>query len=625
MPSWAAMVLAPQTLLPEQGDQDWYYRVYEWRNAQIVATGRTPSLADFAEATGTPSRVSLENLVRPRSGWRKADRAWLLQSGRPDAFEFREDEQFGTVEVLFEVARARGGENLLVWTCAGAVHVLVHRSAGPGARPLATRTSFRLEPYPSGRHPRGWERLRRALEDSVLAPDLDRLAEQWAGPRIDPSAWFAGLGVPGVVEVDPGAVWADFRRAADHLLQGEPPPAPLLERVNAHLPKKAALEAKPRTKPGATARRVADAAASLARAVGPGLPELFGAADLAGAIAGGEALGRLTTGADEAGLGASASFGRLLAHYPPQVLREPLFHALSGLRTEAANGHPYVPAWFCLAEHTASAGFTLAVYPADRARSFRKAFGLSEGEEDVVRGGRRGEAFVDLPGLLKTEPVPALEAWFAKEGCDGEVVRAEPSGQVRVTRFQGGRGLPEAPVEREEACRLDPRGLQAALGLPDVLEPGEFGAGPPAARPNAARRETAHALLAGLPFPEAEPDLEFMQERFGSVDSGLSFEDLVRRKEPTLACRLAFPREEDAEILLQDLLRLELFARLAPWREGPDLWLAGHALPLGLLSRVAGDVPPGTRAAFTARAAVSLLVPGRVPSGLTRFHYEVGD
>ena len=137
---------------------------------------------------------------------------------------------------------------------------------------------------------------------------------------------------------------------------------------------------------GFTARHVIDAAYELAEVIGKATSkrwkERFRAAGFYWDITDCEdACIRLTGGTDKKGFGISASFGRLLCHYPVELMRDSIFLARAGLEAESANGHVYVESFFCFAEYAHKAGFTIAIYPSVLQPMFRQHFGIYGFEE----------------------------------------------------------------------------------------------------------------------------------------------------------------------------------------------------------------------------------------------------
>jgi hypothetical protein len=608
-------------------------------------SGEPPSIrpADFARVTGTASGMSWAALTSYRSDFAalapgKVSRGWtrgfFTQKAPLDQFKLA-GHAAPELVLLEEIARISGGDHLAMWTYGQALHLWLARGSAPREVPVVRGPiSVRLLPPREGRH-KGWlDGLRAAFEGSAIQPDWEAIAAQHAAAEISVRRWFEAFGVPGVRELRPedaGALWADLEAVAQAHLRGEAADKDRVKRLNVTLgalDDRTTLKAKPPTKPGATAVAVAAAEYDLRSLIGPpespAWVERRRAAALYGDITEGDEVERLTVGK---GLGASASLGRLLGYYPAALARDAIFLALASLEAEAANGHAYVVPLAVLAENAHAAGFTLAIVPAKLQAKLRRAFGIERGETAAPATGDAfaAEAFVDLPKLLKAAPAEALAVWFAKAKADGAVVRAEADGVVTLTAFRDGMptegaaavrtvlgSAPDEAALRSAARAFLPRAAFAALGLPDLLEPGAW--------QEDAHRETAEARDSSSPYaPYVRAAIEATTRapraiafpaqirEIGTLISTrerkFRFLDVERNQctwtEPErLACicsvRVSLPTDaRHAEEIAADI-RVDV----APWA-----WVAGSevyafsdsTIDMGLLACVIGDAPPGTR------------------------------
>ncbi|MEW6350127.1 MAG: hypothetical protein AB1646_13760 [Thermodesulfobacteriota bacterium] len=512
------------------------------------------------------------------------------------------------------------GEYLATWTYGHAVHVVF--LASRAERPMR-EVSVRLACPPGGRNSHLVEGFLKWFTGAVIKPDLEQLREQFSRPEISVKCWFAAFGIEGANDLasDSGEIWKDFERAALTLLAGDHVEDDLIGRVNARIPDDDShLTEELGDQPGVTARLVHSAAFELAETFGepkiPAWQARYRAARFYWDITDCEdSCERLTVGIDEQGLGTSASLGRLLAHYPVELMRDPIFLAFAGMEAEGANGHAFVEAFHCLAEAAQRAGFSVAVFPEMLESKFRKAFGM-ESEWEAPRSARAqgwaAEAFVDLPGLLTVDTMPVIEHWYAAEQADGLLVRGEPDGSFRVAAFRGGEkvdmtmaGFAEPDHERlfQAARQLHPRGVFPALGLPDLLEPGEWheGAYSGEAQDRTAEFDEVTRLLSDLPEPTP---IGSFKELLGPFPREIrSHRSRVQGREQPLAMSIVIPGSDDRyrDLLMDDLGCSGLLATYGQsLPEGSDTIrsFSYSDLTTGLLIRVLGDVPDGTSIAW---------------------------
>ncbi len=338
--------------------------------------------------------------------------------------------------------------------------------------------------------------------------------------------FFAAMGIKGARNLKSSqtqTLWNDFETVALCLLKGAKPDATRLKRVNAKIAEYDEDEILPEiTAPevGVTARYIFDAAYNLSEVIGKPQTILWKQRYKAAAyywdITDCEgALDRLTYGTDEAGgLGDAASLGRLLGHYPKEMMRDGLFHSQAALEAESANGHSYVEPFEILAECCHDCGFTLVVFEAGRISEFRGAFHIKAFEEDFSPYPQwAAEAFIDLRGHLKADIIAEARTWFSQTASSGLVLRAEADGRFDLTGFTLGQETTPSKyyskVIAEAARSLYPRDCFAALRLPDPLEPGEWyqGAYAGESREEAESRHETHFLKAVAAFSNKEMEM----------------------------------------------------------------------------------------------------------------------
>lgn len=581
------------------------------------ASGRPfPEEADHPDPFGhqPPRDAALLPLLayrglRFRPVRRRAGLAFVAGAVRPETFNFGESrrDELGRAH---DLVHAYGGDAVVLWTWGQAVHVWAARSAGPGARPAVLQLSLRITAPRGGRTQGAAERLCAWLRGSDLAPDAMALQRALAAAPLSLADFFAAFGIPGVEElspVDPAPVWDAFAQGADALLAGRPADPAARKVVNAaihdatqHLP------AKPATRLGATARRVAAAFAALREELGtptsPRLAQCAAAAALFDPITSGPAGDALlrTSGKQPA---LALALGRLLAHYPVALRRDPLFLALAAHEAEAWNGHLYAAAFAELAERARVAGFTAVLVPAAREQAFRKAHGL-QADASAARDGWAGEVSIDLA----EGPCEGFARWFAKTGADGAVLRCGADGHGELLRFSAGeRSRQGVPAQVSDAARaLDPRGALLAAGLADVLAPGALapqerapqGTGEPVVpRGELEQRLRGEATTVAWPMDRGWPRQD---ERVAL---------LLRLPAPDPACLAAIVLDARAAWMRG------IHAEVAPG--GAELWL--HTGPrtgqAGQLARLLGDLPAGSRLALVHGAHAAVLRIAEAPEG----------
>jgi len=617
--------------------------------AAWVAAGRaeTPpdcTPADFERSTGERSDIGIDSLIDYRGGYKAiptrklpagAAAAWVGNKAALDEFSSWTSRQDHELRVMLtELTRVHGGQSLALWTYGHAVHAWHARSAEPGKPPVVTVVSHRIARR-AGRAPSRLRELRDAMSGGALAPDWDALEAQLAADRLSVRAWFEAFGVAGAEELstpDLEEAWERFERVATALLRAQPAEAgdvKALNEVIEPLDAEARLKPKPLAKRGGRqARAIANAAGVLGEAIGHSRSgrwrERWRAARTWWDIGEGPAGERLVTLSERARrrgastrMGQAADLGRLLGHYPLALARDPIFLALAALEAEAANGHGFVEGLLVLSEIADTAGFTLAVYPARTGEDFCATFGIARVGDSG--GDSEAQAFIDLPGV--TDGLrPALAAWYERTKSDGVVLRAEADGRWTATNWAAGEAVtadrPIDGVALEESARsLTPRRALSGLGLPDLLEPGEWEEGSYAGEGRQATtiapyRLRAEQAIAALPADTTTvSDVRGLRDLVGDFIRGDQAGDRIAalRLEPSTG-------DED----LVEELRVDLGGRgLA--NAGGATWIVGDAvfalswrgLDTSLLVNVIADLQLPLRLAVDSKDYAGRIVVGR--------------
>ncbi|MGV8123073.1 MAG: hypothetical protein AB2L14_25200 [Candidatus Xenobiia bacterium LiM19] len=536
----------------------------------------------------------LSRLLSYRGGYKelKACRrggalGYLQNRGEADAFNFGEADD--ELSRLLPLTRHYPGDYLAIWTFGQAVHVYFIRS---GEALEKKEASFRLTA------PSGMERPLGLFEDfcawfngSAFSPDIRALKALYTGPEIVVADWFKAFGINGAVEpirTDGKALWKDFEDAALGLLRRGETPAAAVKRLNAVLGSedgRTRLKTRPLSKPGLTARLIAEIEYDLREAIGLSEDPLWEMRARAAAfywdIIESEALDVLTTGAGgKKGYGESASFGRLLCHYPASMRRDNIFLALAGLQAEGANGHAFVPAFFSFAEISHQAGFTLAIFQSGLRQSFRKTFGI-EGESGIPALDPRwsAELFLPLPGIMTDSNLrEGLEKWFKKEKAEGMIICAGADGTWETASFTDKIALKDQEKMRSSIIGLDTAALFESLGLQDLLKPGEWQEGAYGGESREAdkgnERAGAMKTLNSLPKPQYVPGFKALLDEFPFN---------IRHKRNKRGCgsdvpvvlRLSIPGADDAWLrgLMGDFrLRGMVESYGSAWMSGGIIW-----------------------------------------------------
>lgn len=491
--SHAAFLLAPVVPVPERLPDEphrvkpYDQAVHDWD----PSTGEpSPEERDHPDpfAHQPPRDASLQRLLNYRGlkfkpVRRPAGLGFLGASAKAKEFTLGESrgDELGRLRAI---AHAYGGDHVALWTFGDALHLWVARSAAPGATPrvwqLALRSGASAGARPAGLGARiaGW------LQGSMLAPDLAALERALAAPTLSESAFFAAFGIAGVKDSEPPdvqAAWSAFEQVADALLRGAVPDATMRKAVTALIDdSESQLPAKAPAKRSSLATRVASAYGALRDVLGaPATPRLAAcarAAALYDAITSGPAGDRLLQTRDKP-LAIALALGRLLAHYPVEVRRDPLFLALASHEAEVWNGHGFVAPLAAMAAEPDAPGFIAAIVPAQLEEDFRAAHDTAS-DGSAALGGWAGEAAI----ANDDRHVATFTKWFAKKRADGAIVHGQADGTCRMLRLVAGQLTEDAPVTDprvvQAARALDPRAAIVATGFPDVLAPGELAQAP---------------------------------------------------------------------------------------------------------------------------------------------------
>lgn len=645
-----AYLMKPLVAIPGEGTPD------RWRGNRLVF--------------GLPGRdILFETRPRGREFSRRGSTWWGCVIGRPgrparDQLEARyhDYDYFASegVEKLARLAAIYGGDYLAILVNLGTLVMVFLRAEVAGGKPsqgvkrvkfggqvLAVpepvyktspsrrEISLRLRrPADGARNAADLDELVSWFEGSLLRPDLEALGEQFAAPEIDLARWLGafGLGLPREREARPDAeaIYAALEAVVPAVLRGEPVDAGRRAVLEGCLKATGGRGKVPTTKGRAAdlvALRLGEIVAAARAVAGPRVPARWSEIDRAVAsfirIMDGPAAERLVgDGRDVGGILSGAAVGRLLGHFDPSMARDPFF--LIGLAevAECWNAHGYVRPLYRLAADAHRAGFTLSVFPRDREKAFWTRFGILEeeveGRVSTGRGAWSAEAVVDAGG--SADGVRRLSAMFAREGADGLVLRCEADGTWRAIQFRGGRpqdppdaslpgGAVDGPTLREAATRLHPRGVFAALDLPDLLAPGALAktparAGPPSPKdpesripPDLFRR--AEAELADLPPPSRVARAGLLLRKAPEV--------VTRKGREFCPLRVVVPtadatyREGLARAVAdQARRRFEIEPAYVVLR-GRALWAVQVRLPVGEILRTLGDLPPGSTVAYVSR------------------------
>jgi hypothetical protein len=615
------VLLAPTNPIPDY-DEAFHQAFHQWYRTGIKAylantRSEPPSEDDwdvYEQETGEQARLGVRVLtgyravLKPATPKRGGTVALLANAGAADEFDL----DFGPeLRILEAFARWPGGDHLAIWTYGHAIHLRLHR---PGA---TFERSLRLEPPTDvGRSPAIADEIGSWFSGSALQPDLAAVRRELAAPRISVPAFFNAFGLKGardIVPADAGAVWDAFEACAVQLLNGEVPDKALLKGVNAELDREHALPGKP-GKPGATTRRVANAAvelsASLGVPTGASWTARAAALDAWTTYTEGDPGERLVVGTDKRGVGDSAAVGRLLGYFPAALVRDPIFVAQAMLTAEAWNSHAFVPALTLFAEHASRAGFTLVVYPTARESEFRKALGIA-GDVSTGTNGWSAEAFVDLTAKPKADPRAAIEQWIVKTKAPALVVRCEADGRTEIKPYGD---APRTTVDdralADAARSLSPRAALAALGLPDLLAPGDLSARPAATGDDAAKRAEAERRVSTLPEPTPVASPFALRSTFRRrVQHVTDVNNSATGDFWTL--RLDLPTTDDAfrESLRRDLMGDGLAEHGDAWHRDQTVFVRSHSSVLSAtLARALGDLPAGSRIAIDTGQLVHLVL-----------------
>jgi len=585
------------------------------------------------EALKMDSHMSLPELTGYAGGFteiasaklkRGGRHAFLKNEGDMNAFAFGIGD--GTQKELFlEIARGHGGDHLAIWTFGHALHVLVARSEKPGARPkLCGPFSVRSRVNERGNRPGGFvEAIADALSGSTLQPDFEAMRSELATPELSVEKCFLALGVPGARDFaspDVAARWEDMNCIGRALLTGQAVDKKQLKNVQELLKPlgDTKVPSKGKLGKGDVARAVATAVLELRN--GLGVPESgiwaerFRAAAYYWDICDGKALDRLTAGVDRAGIGTGGAVTRLLAHFPDELARDPLFLASLALECEAANGHAYVEGLSKLGEQIATAGLVLVVAAAAQQAGMRKALGIdSETDDSLADAPFCGEALISGTTISKGDVAQTARAWMTKSKATGAVAELAADGTTAVEWFREGAAVKDAKETglgsadqsalQDAAKRFLPRKAFLALGAGDLLAPGEWQPGSHSGESSvgaedhkAKKRRHANAVLdkAGEPNPLKQPS-----DLITVLGTSIRYKGPLNENNGGIVSLGFIPSAPDPVWARE--FRNDLKGQSLIYLYG-DVWMHGgeirgytcSALDVALLSQVLGDPPSGT-------------------------------
>jgi hypothetical protein len=611
----------------------WVERAWrEWHDSGRKAPVPALDSATAHDALGLDSQMSVPHLTGYAGGFKeipvtKLNRggryAFLKEEGDANAFAFGEEDSYQR-ELFLEIARGNGGDHLAVWTFGHALHVLLARSPKPAARPavhgpFSVRTRM---PEGSTRVPVFVDALKATLSGAALHPDFDALERELAKPELSVAKCFDALGVPGARDFaspDVSARWHDIDTVGRALLTGQPVDKKQLKNLNELLEPlgDTRLPSKCKLGKGETARLLANAMIELRDSLG--VPESgpwaerFKAAGFYWDICDGEALDRLTTGTDRAGIGTSASVARLLAHFPESLLRDPLFLAFLAIECEAANGHTHVEGLCKLAEHTATAGLVLVVAPAAQRAAMCQAFGIEEAAE-TSKAAHCGEALISGTSIAKGDMSQFARAWMAKAKVTGAVADLSPDGSTSLSYFKEGASAKDAndaglgPVNQAElkdaAQKFLTRKAFVALDAGDLLAPGAWRKGsyagesmPGVEDHRAKKRRHANTLLDAAPEPQ--PLKHAGDLRAALAVRRLSYGGPLHENDGGIvSLRVVSPGADTTWLrdLRNDLKGKSVIDRYGEaWVQGSEVrGYSCSSLDVPLLVQLLGDAPSGT-------------------------------
>ena len=576
-----------------------------------------------------PLDDKLEALIHYRGGYKKikklpegAKYAFLSNAGAIDEFNFGEfsgDE----LESLVKLCKGFGGEHLGIWTYGNSLHMMYVSSKKPGNKPLIRECSLRLSPYNSDRDKNVYKDVKSWFSHSSFKPDFNALEEEYNSGSISLKNWFKAFGLSGARELeskDTEKLWKQFENIVNKLLTGESVPGKELRELNSEIRRQdeeSVIKAKPYKKTGRTAYELTSSIYCLTETLGEpksGLwKERFRAANFYWDIS--DCKGsceRLTVGDEKhSGLGVSASFGRLLLHYPIELRRDNIFWVLATAQIEGANGHAYTESSAAFAENSHQASSTLVIVPTDKLESFRKDFGIHEFEKsEPISKEWSSEYFVELPGILKVNPKEKVKNWLEKNKTSGAYFTGNQDGSYEIKHYQNGKEVDSGEVVfntftsfdgeklKLSAKNLEPLNVFNVLGLENLVEPGEWSEGAYGGegwseKETVKEKEEAREKLSNAPTPT-----EVRDHRFIFLDRTPFKWPIPSRfeiKNRLCNFKITFPNV-DEELLLslkRDLLGGGLIAGYGTaWSEGNNLW--GYTrtnINIHQFLRVLGDLP----------------------------------
>jgi hypothetical protein len=302
-----------------------------------------------------------------------------------------------------------------------------------------------------------------------------------------------------------------------------------------------------------------------------------------------------------------------LAHFPNDLLRDPLFLSLLALECEAANGHSFVEALSKLAEQIVTAGLVLVVALKNQHSSMRKAFGITPEVDGAGPDGMWcGEALISDTTITKGDVMQTARNWMAKSKATGALAQLSPDGVATVECYKEGSlarnaqdvGLKDFDNEalRDAGKRFLPRDGFVALGVGDLLAPGEWTEGSYSGNNSASsdhrvkKRNHAEAVLSTTVEPSP---LKNFGELFTALGRNLRYKGELKEDEGGfVSLRVIAPTND--EVWLRDL-RNDLKGHSLIANYG-DVWvqdaeIRGYTcsdLDVALLIQLLADAPSGT-------------------------------
>lgn len=313
-----------------------------------------------------------------------------------------------------------------------------------------------------------------------------------------------------------------------------------------------------------------------------------------------QALQSLTVGL---GMGELASLGRLLAHYPMEIRRDPIFLALAGIQAESANGHVFVESFFSFAECVHEVGFTLAIYPYDQRSQFWEWCRMDpeSGYIDMSSDDSVWAADLFLP-FKKIVPGEQLKKWFEKQNVEGLILDVEADGSYRLHSYTEEIVLHDKEKLESAVKIMDIPQIFSAFGLPDLLKPGEWQEGSYSGEKDNGqwedKRRDSIKRCSSLPAPVAISSVKDLLEL---LPKQIRFRTQNNSQEQ-MVFRLLLPAPDDAFLrsLAKDFKLRGLTENYGDvWVEGNALWATTYSeMITSFIVRIMGSELPSQSTLF---------------------------